>query len=127
VSGRPADSRSPRASASIHARVAAAVVLGWLGLFLHNRVEFPDLALWRPEYSVATVTWLVLYLAWLLRPVEAWPRTLLVGWGILCLAGAILTVLPLPILPFRPEQSLRHYAVHAVYAATQVPVLLLLR
>lgn len=42
------------------------------------------------------------------------------------LAGAVITVLPLPVLPFRPEQSLRHYGVHLVYALTQLPVLRLM-
>jgi len=34
-----------------------------------------------------------------------------------------LSVLPLPVLPFTPEQSLRHYSFHVLYAATQVPLL----
>ena len=31
-------------------------------------------------------------------------------------------MLPLPILPFSPEQSLTHYAAHVVYAVGQVPL-----
>jgi hypothetical protein len=38
-------------------------------------------------------------------------------------AGGILIVLPLAVLPFEPEQSLRHYSFHVLYALTQVPLL----
>ena len=37
--------------------------------------------------------------------------------------GGTLSVLPLPVLPFEPEQTLRHYSFHLLYAATQVPLL----
>jgi len=35
----------------------------------------------------------------------------------------LVTVLPLPILPFEPEQSATHYLAHLVYALGQVPLL----
>ena len=38
--------------------------------------------------------------------------------------GGLLTVLPLPVLPFVPEQSVGHYAVHVVYAVGQLPLVL---
>jgi hypothetical protein len=103
--------------------VAAAVVLAWLGLVIHNIVEFPLMAFTLAEYSVPSLAWLVLFLAWLRFPTHHSSARLLLGWGAISLAGAILTVLPLPFWPFRPEQSLRHYGVHALYAATQLPVL----
>jgi len=44
--------------------------------------------------------------------------------GILQLiGGAILSVLPLPILPFVPEQSPDHYISHAVYGLAQLPLI----
>jgi hypothetical protein len=103
--------------------VAATVVLAWLGLVIHNIVEFPLMAFTRAEYSVPSLAWLVLFLAWLRFPNHHSSARLLLGWGAISLAGAILTVLPLSFLPFRPEQSLRHYGVHALYAVTQLPVL----
>jgi hypothetical protein len=103
--------------------VAATVVLAWLGLVIHNIVEFPLIAFTRAEYSVPSLAWLILFLAWLRFPDHHWSARLLLGWGAISLAGAILTVLPLPFLPFRPEQSLRHYGVHALYAVTQLPAL----
>ena len=39
--------------------------------------------------------------------------------------GGIVTVLPLPILPFVPEQSITHYGAHVVYTIGQVPLVVL--
>ena len=39
--------------------------------------------------------------------------------------GGIVTVLPLSILPFVPEQSITHYGAHVVYTLGQVPLVLL--
>jgi hypothetical protein len=55
------------------------------------------------------------------------PLHLLSGWGLLNLVGGFATVLPLPIWPFKPEQSARHYAFHVLYALTQLPLLALVR
>lgn len=57
----------------------------------------------------------------------AQPAGLLLGWIALNLVGGrILSVLPLPILPFMPSQTLYHYAFHGVYTFTQVPAVVLL-
>lgn len=40
--------------------------------------------------------------------------------------GAILSVLPIPILPFSPEQSWDHYASHILFALAQLPAVYLL-
>jgi hypothetical protein len=40
---------------------------------------------------------------------------------------AVRDPIPLPLWPFRPEQTLRHYLFHALYAVTQVLVLVLTR
>jgi hypothetical protein len=40
--------------------------------------------------------------------------------------GGIISVLPLPFLPFYPEQRLAHYAAHALYAIAQLPLIVLL-
>ena len=118
--GEPA-ARSPRPWT-----VGFAVLLAWIGLFVHNAFEFPNLPSSRPEYAVPTLIWLGSFLAWLSIPARGWPTLLLRVWGGISLAGAIITVLPLPVLPFRPEQSIRHYGVHVIYAVTQLPVLSLM-
>jgi hypothetical protein len=130
MQGPPNSMTAPTSStASLHSRllVAAEVVLACLGLMIHNVVEFPHLSLMRPEYAVPILTWLVLYFGWVMLSGHRLPTELLFGWGVLSLAGAVITVLPLPILPFHPEQSLRHYGVHVIYAATQLPILRLMR
>ena len=49
----------------------------------------------------------------------------LLGWALLHLVGGgILSVLPLGLFPFTPEQSLGHYGAHVVYAVAQVPLVL---
>jgi hypothetical protein len=72
---------------------------------------------------VPTAVSLLLAAGWLSpgRRVAAW---LLLGWGWLhAIGGGLLSVLPLSLWPYQPEQSLRHYAVHALYAVLQVPLL----
>ena len=47
----------------------------------------------------------------------------LLAWSALNLvAGGILSVLPIGLFPFQPDQSLQHYGVHAIYALTGVPL-----
>ena len=42
------------------------------------------------------------------------------------IGGGLLSVLPLPLLPFQPEQSLYHYTFHGLYLASQLPLLIVL-
>jgi len=52
---------------------------------------------------------------------------LLLGWGWLqAVGGGLLSVLPLPLWPFQPEQTPAHYALHAIYATLQAPLLITL-
>jgi hypothetical protein len=60
-------------------------------------------------------------------PRQRWPARLLLAWGLLHLVGGFATVLPLPVWPFSPEQSVRHYAFHVLYAFTQLPLVALVR
>jgi len=103
--------------------MCAAVVLAWLGVYIHNLADLPNLTLTSPENSLPGLVWLVLFLVWLALPGRRWPAALLLGSGTINLVGGFATVLPLAILPFRPEQSLRHYALHVLYAATQLLLL----
>ena len=117
---RPARHRVPTRS------VVAASWLSWLGLLVHNLAELPGRARLGLATVVPTAVYLLLTAGWLspARPVAAW---LLAGWGWLhALGGGLLSVLPLPLWPYQPEQSPRHYAVHGLYAVLQVPLLLVL-
>lgn len=40
------------------------------------------------------------------------------------IGGAVASVLPLPLWPWQPEQTLNHYAIHLLWAVSIVPLLL---
>ena len=106
-------------------RMAAWVVLSWLGLYLHNSAELPRLTVLSPENSLSALLAGVLFAAWWVRSRSRAATVALLAWGLLHLiGGGILSVLPLELLPFAPEQTTRHYVVHGVYAAAQLPLIL---
>jgi hypothetical protein len=104
----------------------AVSLLSWLGLVIHNLAELAGQARLGPATLVPTAVWLLLAAGWLSpgRRVAAW---LLLGWGWLhAVGGGLLSVLPLPWWPYQSEQSLRHYAVHALYGLLHAPLLVVL-
>jgi len=106
--------------------VVAGIALSWLGLVIHNLAELTGQARLGPQTVAPTAVSLLLAAGWLSpgRRVAAW---LLLGWGWLhAIGGGLLSVLSVPWWPYRPEQSLRHYAVHALYGVLQVPLLIVL-
>ena len=104
--------------------MAVALAISWGSMLGHNLYELP-LGPLDIENSGPLLVAVGLGLAY-----AAWPDSLLVAaaafaWGVLNLVvGGILSVLPLPFLPFVPEQSLEHYGAHVVYALGQVPLVL---
>jgi hypothetical protein len=67
---------------------------------------------------------LALFLAWWRWPARRWTAGALVVWGGLHLVGGgVLSVLPLPFLPFVPAQTPLHYAMHGVYTLAQLPLI----
>lgn len=101
----------------------AVAAISWLGLVAHNVADLPGQTLASTESLIPG-----LVLAALLVLYRLGPRRLgagaLFAWAVLNLVGGgLLSVLPLPILPFEPEQTLRHYSFHLLYALTQVPLL----
>lgn len=104
-----------------------AVVLSWLGFVAHNFADLPWQTLLSPETAYPTLVYLALVAGWFTpgRRIAAWA---LLGWGLLqLLGGAVISVLPLPFLPFEPEQTLYHYAFHVLYGVLQLPLLFALR
>ncbi|TCO53495.1 hypothetical protein [Actinocrispum wychmicini] len=104
-----------------------AVALSWLGFFVHNVADLPGQTILSPESLYPTILYLALVAAWFTSARRVVERVLL-GWVLLNLVGgAIVSVLPLPFLPFHPEQTLYHYSFHVLYAILQVPALVVLR
>lgn len=115
------DRRPPLAAAIVLASAIAAA-----GMVAHNVLEFGPAFLLRPETVIPLAIFgLLALLAWA-RPANAAVHVLLLGWAVLNLiGGGILSVLPLGLFPFQPEQSLGHYAVHVLYAVAQLPLVVL--
>ena len=100
----------------------AAAAISWLGFLAHNVADLPGQTFLSPETlwpSLITGALLIVYFAGLKRVAGIG----LLIWATLNLVGGALSVLPLPLLPFEPEQTLRHYSFHLLYAATQIPLL----
>lgn len=104
--------------------VGGAAVIAWLGFLVHNVADLPDQTLLSPETSLAEPGHRNTGRP-RMRPGRYVAGTGLLTWAVLNIAGGALSVLPLPVLPFTPEQSLRHYSFHVLYAATQVPLLVI--
>ncbi len=107
--------------------MAVALAVSAFGAWYHNTREFPGMPLTAPEMLSAIVPAVVIAIWWLARPGRAlWWVT--VVWVVLLNlgVGAVLTVLPLPILPFEPEQSMSHYMTHLFYLLAQIPAVYLL-
>lgn len=100
----------------------AAIALSGAGHVLHNAAEFDAV-----DALVASAVPLAVTLAlWLMaaRPTRGY-LVGLAAWAALVVVVGGGSVLPLPIWPFEPAQTVGHYLVHAAYAATQVPALVL--
>lgn len=105
--------------------IAAFVALSWMGEYLHNRAELPQLGLFSPENSSMALLEIALFLLWWRLPNSKIPAILLLVLGIVHLVGGgFLSVLPLKFLPYYPEQSLQHYFSHTLYGLVQLPLII---
>lgn len=99
------------------------LAIAWIGGWVHG-IHFSPATL---GAGSGVIPWLlltiVLYLYWRRSAGSTSSLIALFLYGLVTLTGAIVTVLPLSILPFAPEQSVTHYAIHAVYAACQLPLI----
>ena len=105
--------------------MAAALTLSAGSMLAHNLYELPlspiDL-----ENSGPILVAAVLGVAYAFRPDSKAVAAAALAWGVLNLViGGIVSVLPLSILPFVPEQSITHYGAHVVYTLGQVPLVML--
>ncbi|GIG55903.1 hypothetical protein Lfu02_02750 [Longispora fulva] len=104
--------------------VPAAVVVSLAGLYVHNVNDLPGQTATSPETLYPALVALGLLAAWWWGP-RPLTTYCLAGWGWIHLVGGALSVLPLPVLPFEPEQTVRHYAFHVGYALAQLPLIVL--
>lgn len=112
----------PRPSAPA---IYAASALAAGGMLAHDILEFGPAFLVDPQTLIPLAIFAVLAVL-AARESAALPAWIaLFAWGALNLVGGgILSVLPLGLLPFRPEQSLGHYGAHVVYSLAEAPLVL---
>jgi hypothetical protein len=104
--------------------IAVFTFLSWMGLYIHNRIELPQLTLLSPENSVTALVAIALFLIWWFLPSRRTPGILLLTLGLVHLiGGAILSVIPFKFLPYYPEQSTTHYLAHTLYGFAQLPLI----
>ncbi|MGA7270911.1 MAG: hypothetical protein WB239_07545 [Acidimicrobiia bacterium] len=96
-----------------------AIALSGAGALFHNLRE--GFSLLAGETAPALVATVALIVAWWRTSGAAlwWLTSAWVGLNLM--VGAILSVIPLPILPFVPDQSTGHYLSHVIYGLTQLP------
>jgi hypothetical protein len=105
--------------------MAVALTLSAGSMLAHNLYELPLTPLDLENSGPMLVAGL-LGVAYAVRPDSKAIAAAALGWGTLNLViGGIVTVLPLPFLPFVPEQSTSHYAAHVVYTLGQIPLVVL--
>jgi len=94
-------------------------------MVFHNQLELP-LTLLAVENMGPLVFDIALFVACWWRPRSKVVWSAILAWALLnMVVGGLVTVLPLPVLPFVPEQTVGHYAVHAVYTIGQLPLVLI--
>ncbi len=103
--------------------MAFASVIAAAGMMAHNVFEFGPAFLANPETLIPVAIFGLLVLLARARPDSIVVLVVLLGWALLNLVGGgILSVIPLGLFPFTPEQSLGHYGAHIVYAVAQIPL-----
>jgi len=104
--------------------VPVGAFIGWAGLFVHNLADLPGQTFLSPESIIPLLVTALLVAGWF-TPARYAATVALLSWGLLnFLGGGVLSVLPLPFLPFAPEQTPSHYLFHGVYALAQLPLII---
>lgn len=104
--------------------VAVFTLLSWLGEYVHNLYELPELTVVSPENSLPALVSLMLFVLWWRGPFPRGAAALLLVWTVFHLVGgAVISVIPFGFLPFYPRQSTDHYAAHIVYGLAQLPLI----
>ena len=111
--------RSPPSAPAV--LVASAIAAG--GMLAHNVLDLGPAFLVDPQTLIPLGIFVTLAILAARETAGRATWLALLGWGALNLVvGGILSVLPIGLFPFEPEQSLEHYGAHALYTLTQVPL-----
>ena len=109
--------------------IGSAVAASGLGMVVHTVREFgiPGVFAWETGLApVAFVEVALFVLWWHERSSRPTLGLVLSATGLFQLVGgAILSVLPLPFLPFAPAQTADHYLSHVVLGITQIPLVVI--
>ena len=109
--------------------LGSAVACSGLGMAVHTVREFgiPGVFAW--ETGLAPVIFVqvaIFVLWWHARSARPTLGLVLAATGLfLLVGGAILSVLPLPFLPFAPAQTVDHYLTHVILGITQIPIVVI--
>lgn len=103
-------------------RLIVCAVVSWLGLWIHEVHRVPALLGFTPDGDLFMLLMVAGLALWWSRTHASSAAAALLVYAVINLVGGVMSVLPLGWLPFRPEQTLDHYAVHAVYAVAQLPL-----
>jgi hypothetical protein len=95
------------------------------GMLAHNVLELGPAFLVDPQTLIPLAIFAILAITATRATAGRTTWIALFAWSALnILAGGILSVLPLGLLPFQPEQSLGHYGAHLVYTLSTVPLVM---
>ena len=101
--------------------LASAIAAG--GMLAHDVFEFGPAFLLDPQTLIPLGIFAILAI---LATRETAVRAIwiaLFAWAVLnLLVGGILSVLPLGLFPFQPDQAPAHYGAHALYTLAEVPL-----
>ena len=107
--------------------MAAAVAISIAGMAIHTVREFGTDGLFQPASGFLPIAAIQTgLLMWWLRSAASRPtaaKWLFVTGVFQLIGGAIISVLPLPILPFVPAQTMDHYVSHLIFGIAQIPLL----
>lgn len=98
-------------------------VVSCFGLWVHELYRVPSLLGLTPDGSIFMFVIAGGLAYWWHRTRGAGAAAALLAYAAISLAGGALTAFPLSWLPFKPDQTLSHYAVHIVYAVAQLPLI----
>lgn len=104
-------------------RIVVATGVSWLGLWIHELHRVPALLGFTPDGDLFMLVIAGALAYWWAVSRSRSSAAAGLAYAAINLVGGGLTVLPLAWLPFLPEQTVDHYAVHAVYALCQLPLL----